>query len=111
MKTLKHISLVGALAFGMTAMPTQAMAQSYPDKPIRLIVADAPGGAPDILARMLAQKMSDSMGQPVVVDNKPGAAGMLGAEQCCLKQRVPLGQLSRAVTRECGRSLIASLPP
>ena len=81
MKTLKHISLVGTLAFGMTAMSTQAMAQSYPDKPIRLIVADAPGGAPDILARMLAQKMSDSMGQPVVVDNKPGAAGMLGAEQ------------------------------
>ena len=43
MNTLKHISLVGALAFGMTAMSTQALAQSYPDKPIRLIVADAPG--------------------------------------------------------------------
>ena len=81
MKTLKRITLVGALVFGLTALTTQVLAQAYPNKPIRLIVPDAPGGSPDILARLLAQKMSESMGQPVVVENKPGAAGMLGAEQ------------------------------
>ena len=57
-----------------------AGAQAYPVKPIRLIVADAAGGAPDQLARILAQKLSESLGQQVLVDNRPGAAGALGAD-------------------------------
>jgi tripartite-type tricarboxylate transporter receptor subunit TctC len=55
-------------------------AQTYPTKPLRLIVADAAGGAPDQLGRILAQKLSESLGQQMVVDNRPGAAGALGAE-------------------------------
>jgi len=61
-------------------MSTFASAQSYPAKPIRLIVADAAGGAPDQLARILAQKLSESLGQQVLVDNRPGAAGAIGAD-------------------------------
>jgi tripartite-type tricarboxylate transporter receptor subunit TctC len=57
-----------------------AQAQGYPNKPIRMIVASAPGGAPDILGRAIAQKMSDSLGPQVVVDNRAGASGLIGAE-------------------------------
>ncbi len=57
-----------------------ALAQTYPAKPIRLIVADAAGGAPDQLGRVVAQKLSESLGQQVVVDNRPGASGALGAD-------------------------------
>ena len=64
----------------LLAATPAALAQTYPDKPIRLIVGDAPGGSPDTLGRLLAQRMSESLGQPVVVDNRPGAGGLLGAE-------------------------------
>lgn len=57
-----------------------ASAQNYPNKPIRMIVASAPGGAPDILGRAVAQKMGESLGQPVVIDNRAGASGLIGAE-------------------------------
>ncbi len=55
-------------------------AQTYPARPIRLIVADSPGGAPDQLARIVSQKLSLALGQQVVVDNRPGAGGVLGAD-------------------------------
>ena len=55
-------------------------AQPYPNKPVRLIVADAPGGAPDQLARLLAQRVSETIGQQVVVENRAGAGGALGAD-------------------------------
>jgi tripartite-type tricarboxylate transporter receptor subunit TctC len=57
-----------------------ASAQPYPNRPIKLIVADSAGGAPDQLGRLLAQKLSDGLGQQVVVDNRAGAGGALGAE-------------------------------
>ena len=55
-------------------------AQTYPNRPIKLIVADSAGGAPDQLGRLVAQKLSNSLGQQVVVDNRAGAGGALGAE-------------------------------
>jgi tripartite-type tricarboxylate transporter receptor subunit TctC len=70
--------VLGLLAVAVVA--STAFAQGYPDKPIRLIVGDAPGGSPDTLGRLLALKLSESIGQPVVVDNKPGAGGQLAAE-------------------------------
>ena len=80
---LARSSMIGMAVFGamLLALPPGAAAQPYPNKPIRLIVPDATGGSPDILGRILAQKLSDSLGQQVVVENKPGAAGLLAAEQ------------------------------
>ncbi len=54
--------------------------QNYPTRPIRLIVPAAPGGGSDIVARVMAQKVAESFGVPVVVDNRPGAAGTIGTE-------------------------------
>jgi tripartite-type tricarboxylate transporter receptor subunit TctC len=66
--------------FAMLAAGAAALAQGYPAKPVRLIVADAAGGAPDQLGRLLAQKLSESLRQQMIVDNRPGAAGVLGAD-------------------------------
>src|SRR5438552_332052 len=55
-------------------------AQTYPNRAIKLIYADSACGAPDQLARLLTDKLAISIGQPVVVDNRPGAGGALGAE-------------------------------
>ncbi|SCK41230.1 Tripartite-type tricarboxylate transporter, receptor component TctC [Variovorax sp. HW608] len=55
-------------------------AETYPSKPIRLVVPFAAGGATDVLARVIGEKMAASMGQPVIVDNKPGAAGIIGTD-------------------------------
>jgi tripartite-type tricarboxylate transporter receptor subunit TctC len=72
--------LARILPLVLLAFCAGAIAQGYPSKPVRLIVADAAGGAPDQLGRLLAQKLSDSLGQQVIVDNRPGAAGALGAD-------------------------------
>ena len=66
------------IALGASALP--AAAQTWPDKPIRIIVGFAPGGFTDVLGRLIGQKLSERLGQPVVVENKAGAAGTLGAD-------------------------------
>ncbi len=69
-----------ALALLCLACAFNAARAEYPERPVRIIVPFTPGGATDILARMVAQKLTDAWGQQVVADNRPGANGMLGAE-------------------------------
>jgi tripartite-type tricarboxylate transporter receptor subunit TctC len=73
--------LIGALAAILVATAVSpADAQSYPNRPIRVIVPFAPGGAVDVLARLMGAKLTEQVGQPVLVENRPGAGGTLGAD-------------------------------
>ena len=73
---MKHL-----LALALLAFANAAFAQAYPAKPVKVIVAFAAGSATDILARVMADSFSKSMGQPFVVENKPGAGGIPGTDQ------------------------------
>jgi len=68
------------LLLGVAVGSGQAVAQDYPVRPVKLVSPWAPGGANDIFCRALAQKLSESLGQPVVVENRPGAAGTIGSD-------------------------------
>src|SRR4051794_23189527 len=68
------------LASALVALGSQtALAQGYPSKPVRVVVPFTAGSATDILARTFGQKLSELWGQPVVIDNRPGAGGTIGA--------------------------------
>jgi tripartite-type tricarboxylate transporter receptor subunit TctC len=75
-KLTRRTALAGAAALSVTP---KAFAQAFPDKPIKIIVPFAPGSATDVTARGLAAKLQDILKQPVIVDDKPGASGQLGA--------------------------------
>jgi len=73
--------LLGACLVAATAcMAASASAQSYPNKPVRIMVGASPGGGTDIIARLLAQKFALAMGQPFVVENRPGASNTIAAD-------------------------------
>ena len=70
----------GLIALSLAALSSSVLAQSYPSKPVRLVVPFPLGSAPDVLARILGQKLGAAWGEPVVVDNRTGAASIIGSD-------------------------------
>ena len=102
--------LIHALALAAAVLALPALA-AYPEKPIRLIVPSAPGGAPDALMRALAQQLSQQMGVPIVIDNKPGGSYVIGTME--LVHAAPDGYTlayGNVVSLATNRSLMAKLP-
>ena len=95
--------VLAALAFGLIAASAFAQtpdfgAQSYPNRPVRLVVPFPAGGPTDILARVVAQQMSEVWGQPVVIENQPGADTAIAAARVA---KMPAGRLHAAGRHGC----------
>jgi len=100
-----------ALAVLLAAVATGAWAQAYPGKPIRIVVPFSAGGTTDLLARAAAQKLTEAWGQPVIVDNRPGAGGNIGSE--LVARAVPDGytlEMGTVGTHAINASLYARMP-
>ena len=80
MKRRQLITAAALSAAAFTATNTWAQSGPYPNRPIKMIVPYAAGVSPDIVARLIGEKLSQALGQPIIVDNRPGAGGMIGAE-------------------------------
>src|SRR5450759_5698571 len=84
------MSLLRSVVFAVLCVLTgAALAQPYPAKPVKIVVGFAPGSATDIIMRLVADQFSTSMGQPFIIENKPGAGGSVGAAQ--VKNAAPDG--------------------
>lgn len=101
-------SLLGAVLVWLTsaAWAQSSSAESYPTRPGRLIVAYPPGGGADILARVLAQKLSESLGQSFVVDNRAGATGIIGTD--AVAKAAPDGYTLLLITTD--QTVVSSFP-
>jgi tripartite-type tricarboxylate transporter receptor subunit TctC len=80
MRVLRSLILSSLLGLAATLAASDALGEAYPAKPVKLVVTYPPAGSSDLMARILAQKLSEAWGQPVIVENKPGAAGSIGMD-------------------------------
>ncbi len=99
-----------AVALIALAMSIGGHAAEYPTKPIRLIVPFSPGGSNDIMARLAAQKFTENLGQQVIVDNRPGASGIVGTELATEAQPDGYTLLMMSLTLTVNPSLYRKLP-
>lgn len=112
MKSLKSITYRLAFAVGCAmAVPAASLAQVYPTKPVRIVVGYAPGGTTDIIARIIGARLTEKLGQPVIVDNRAGAGGNIGAEM--VAKAAPDGltlMLATAGTMAINPSIYKNMP-
>ena len=109
--TMNRFLARAALALSCALAPLAAFAQAYPSKPIRFVVPYPPGGPLDAVARLLGQKVAESVKQPVIVDNKPGAGGNIGAD--AVAKSAPDGYtilMGAVATHAINPTLYASIP-
>lgn len=90
----RFIAVVGALC--AAALPYSVSAQNYPDGPVKILVGGAAGSVPDVVIRAIAERLSVTIGQPVIIDNRPGAAGIVAME--ALKRAPPDGHTLAVAT-------------
>jgi tripartite-type tricarboxylate transporter receptor subunit TctC len=76
----RHFALIGLMFAGASIMSSAAFAQSYPSRPVRIVSAFAAGGTNDIIARIISPRFSELLGQQIIVENRPGAGGVIGTE-------------------------------
>ena len=88
---------LAASAAAMPVVSQMAMAQSYPTRPVRIVVTAAPGGAYDILARLIGQWLTERLGQPFVIENRPGGGGNIGTEAVVRAPAVRRGAASALI--------------
>ena len=79
-KLIARLAVATMVLSAVAGAQAQSAAQTYPNKPIRIVVTFTPGGAPDIIARLLGERFTAAWGQPVVIDNKPGSGGNIGSD-------------------------------
>jgi tripartite-type tricarboxylate transporter receptor subunit TctC len=78
--SIRGLALCAAVAIGSVAGTTSVMSQTYPTRPVKILIGFGPGSAADVLARMVGKEMEKSLGQPIVVENRPGNSSMTAAE-------------------------------
>lgn len=109
MKRRDFLSATGAGAV-VASLPQSAFAQAYPNKPIKFVVGFAPGGATDVVGRLMARKIGDALGQPIIIENRAGGSSNIGAE--AVVRAAPDGYTFyvAAITSAINVSLFPKLP-
>lgn len=111
MRTVRSHCVIGAVIVALASVTTSLYAQTYPNKPIRFVVPYSAGGTSDIIARIIGQRLSERMGQQVVIDNRPGAGGNLGSD--LVAKAMPEGYtilMGNVATHAINPSLYAKMP-
>lgn len=108
---MRHTPLYTATLVAAAALASGAVhAQAYPAKPVRVIVSYAPGGATDIVARLVAQKLTESMGRPFIIDNVTGAGGVIGDSQAARATPDGYTLLGTSSSFSINPAVVAQLP-